>query len=171
MSVEVRPQELPKKHARRWYSEKEKADALAAVDANGGSIWVTAKKLSIPYVTLKLWVAAGTTGNGDQRPKLPVTTTEVLTESKRDLLQALDRSRWLYLDRLSEPKAVEQTSGYYAAITFKTLNEAHQLLSGNATSRTELSLASFLESGSYALPSGDDVEVIESTSTSAPPTD
>ena len=52
----------------------------------------------------------------------------------------------MYLDRLMEPDAVSKTSGYYAAITLKVLNEAHQLLTGGPTARIEGNLADFLKS-------------------------
>ncbi len=137
--------ERPKGTKRRWYSEQEKADALAAVDSNGGNLWVTARKLTIPYVTLKQWYQAGVEGRDRMQP---VTTAQVLTDAKRDHIQALKAARWLYLDRLSEPEAVAKTSGYYAAVTWKVLNEGIALAEGGATSRVELSLASFLTQAS-----------------------
>ena len=44
------------------------------------------------------------------------------------------------------PKPSLPQAGYYAAMTLKALNEAHQLLSGGPTARIEGNLADFLRS-------------------------
>lgn len=147
--------ETPKKKPhRRFYTDRERADALAALEANGGNVWATAKNLGIPHATLNQWSGGSATRAAVaviQRPEV----AQVNQESKRDLLKALEHARWLYLDRLTDPDAVAKTSGYYAAVTTKILTEQHQLLSGGATSRAELSLASFLGSvTTEALPAG-----------------
>lgn len=150
--------EFPKKTPPRIrYTERERADALTALYANGGNVTGTARQLGIPRATLDLWAG----GTGQRTAALPVEVREerlaplaVREASKRDYLKELEGARWLYLDRLKQPDAVEKTSGYYAAVTTKILTEQHQLLSGGATSRTELSLASFLGSVVEALPAG-----------------
>ena len=60
----------------------------------------------------------------------------------------LDQGRFAYAKRLLEPQAIATTSGYYAAMTLKALNEAHQLLSGGPTARIEGNLADFLRTHS-----------------------
>lgn len=130
---------MPKRH----YTEKAKADALAVLQAHGGNVSGAAKALGIPEATLRLW----STEQGKQRAA-PAETRE---ESKKDLANTLTQARWLYLERLMDPAAVKTTSGYYAAVTFKVLNEAHQLLTGGPTARIEGNLADFLR-GSGALP-------------------
>jgi transposase-like protein len=121
---------LPKSSPRH-YTEQQKADALATYDStlnvNG-----TAKKHGLPENTFRRWLKK-------RDIMVPIEKQEA---AKRDLLGELDKARWLYLDRLTEDQAVKTTSGYYAAITFKTLNEAHQLLSGGPTAR--FSLADYL---------------------------
>lgn len=41
--------------AKRSYSDREKAEALAALDANGGNLARTARETSVPRATLKGW--------------------------------------------------------------------------------------------------------------------
>lgn len=115
----------------RKYTEQQKADALAVYDSTL-SAKGTAKKMGIPSRTLRDWL----------KDRDKAARAEVRDESKRVLLAELDKARWAYLDRLMESEAISQTSGYYAAQTFKTLNEAHQLLSGGPTAR--FSLADYL---------------------------
>lgn len=144
--------ERPKQAKRRWYSEQDKADAVAAVAMNGGNLWSTSKKLGISWQNLHNWVKAV---SGPESGMLPIATPRVIEASKRDYAQALLATRWLYLDRATEPDAVAKTSGYYAAVTTKILTEQHQLLTGGATSRTELSLSDFLRGSSLALGGSD----------------
>ena len=40
---------------RRSYSDEEKANALLALDANGGKVALTAQQLGLPWSTLKEW--------------------------------------------------------------------------------------------------------------------
>ncbi len=153
------PVASPRKPLRKHYSDQDRANALAALKAHDGHIGRTAEATGIPPATLYLWAGVGHSRVRD----LPVEVREqrlapleVREQAKRDLIGTLDQARWLYLDRLMEPDAVAKTSGYYAAVTTKILTEQHQLLSGGATARTELSLASFL--GSTPLSIGGGVE-------------
>jgi len=43
---------------KRQYSDREKASALAALDANGGNVNQTARQLAIPRKTLALWASS-----------------------------------------------------------------------------------------------------------------
>jgi transposase-like protein len=124
--------------ARRHYSDKDRADALVLLKANGGNCAKTGKQLGYPAQTIALW------RDDNQR----ATTPELLAESKKDLLLLLDQGRFAYAKRLLEPQAIATTSGYYAAMTLKALNEAHQLLSGGPTARIEGNLADFLRTHS-----------------------
>lgn len=153
MAIHHVPQETVQSptRTRKWYSERDKADALEVVRTSGESLYAVSKKLGIPYMTLSEWASAD---RGDKPEMQPLASTQVRDESKRDHLAALKRARWLYLDRLSEDEAVAKTSGYYAAVTWKVLNEGIALAEGGATSRVELSLASFLTQAS--LPGGGD---------------
>jgi len=121
---------------RRHYSDKDRADALAVLEANGGNVSGAAKTIGVPEATLRLWAA-------DNQRAAPA---DVREESKKDLLLLLDQGRFAYAKRLLEPQAIATTSGYYAAMTLKALNEAHQLLSGGPTARIEGNLADFLRS-------------------------
>jgi transposase-like protein len=121
---------------RRHYSDKDRADALAVLEANGGNVSGAAKTIGVPEATLRLWAA-------DNQRAAPA---DVREESKKDLLLLLDQGRFAYAKRLLEPQAISTTSGYYAAMTLKALNEAHQLLSGGPTARIEGNLADFLRS-------------------------
>lgn len=125
---------MPKKY--RVYTQEQKADALAAY-ASTGNAKGTAKKMGVPGSTMRDWIA-------DPEKAAPAAKREA---AKRDLLKELDTARWAYLDRLSDPAVVNQERGYYAAQTFKTLNEAHQLLSGGPTAR--FSLADYLRGAGF----------------------
>ena len=121
---------------RRHYSDKDRADGLAILASVGGNVSEAARKSHVPVSTMRLW-------NADNLRAAPA---EVQQESKKDLLLLLDQGRFAYAKRLLEPQAIATTSGYYAAMTLKALNEAHQLLSGGPTARIEGNLADFLRS-------------------------
>lgn len=133
----------PKGWAPRRYTEQERADGLAALAAHGGNVNAAAKALGIPRPTLNLW--AGTVRRGGETAVAErLAPIEKQHGAKRDLLGALDAGRWLFLEHATRPEIIAKESAYYAVQSFDKLNNAHQLLSGGATSRTELSLASFL---------------------------
>lgn len=129
----------------RRYSEQQKADALAALQANGMNVSATAAQLGIPRPTLDLWAMTLRSG-GELAVSQRLAPLDKQHGAKRDLLGALDSARWLFLEHATQPEVIAKESAYYAVQSFDKLNNAHQLLSGGATSRTELSLASFLGS-------------------------
>lgn len=117
---------------------------MAVLEAQGGNLWVTAKQTGISYQLLSQWNKAAVGESLGKREMQPIATQQVLNDAKRDYQEHLVKARWAYMDRMLDPEAIATTSGYYAAMTTKILTDQHQLLSGGATSRTELSLASFL---------------------------
>ena len=147
------PPDAPKKVHRRSYSDRERADALVALQANGGNAELTSREIGIPVPTLRLWAGAGRSRLGllpEVQRMERLAPLSVHSDAKRDLLGALDSARWLFLEHATRPEIIAKESAYYAVQSFDKLNNAHQLLSGGATSRTELSLASFL--GTLAAP-------------------
>lgn len=115
----------------RSYTPQQRSDCLATYDSLHNASQA-AKAHGLPVGTLRRWLK-------DRDAAAPQDMREA---SKRDLLAELNSARFQYLDRLKEDQAVRTTSGYYAARTFETLNQAHQLLSGGPTQR--FSLADYL---------------------------
>lgn len=108
--------------ARKRYSDEERANALAALTANGGSVPITATRLGIPYRTLKHWA------DGD------VQAAKLGNDKKEDLVAALRGLAWLILDML--PSKLKRADARSAAITLGIALDKAQLLSGQPTNIT-----------------------------------
>ena len=72
----------------RQYSDEERANALAALAANGGNINRTAKQLGIPEKTLSNWA------NGKRHPE----SAQMGERKKGDMSDALEALAWKLLD-------------------------------------------------------------------------
>lgn len=111
--------------SKRSYSDKDKATALAALDANGGNLLRTSKALSIPLQTLANWAG----GKG-----LSADVPDIKNEKKEELADAFDRLVRACIGRAAEMlenrDAVEfKDLGMVAAIA----TDKMQLLKGQAT--------------------------------------
>jgi transposase-like protein len=109
---------------RRRYSDQEQADALAALDANGGEVARTAAALGIPDETLRMW-ARGL--RRPHNPQLLASTKEALAERLEAIAQSMAGVIEGGLDRISPSQA---------AIIMGISIEKFLLLRGEATSIT-----------------------------------
>ena len=114
------------------YSEKDKAEALLALEVNGGNVNKTATELGIPEPTLRSWVAK------TYEPE-PTSLTEAVKErvvTEREAL--IDRLKVLrnstaqqFEDTIADLKPRE------SAAALIDLTKLIELLEGNATQRVE----------------------------------
>lgn len=77
---------------RRRYSDDDRANALAAVAANGGNVELTAAQLGIPESTLRSWV------KGDRHPE----AAHLCDEKKGPLADHLEAIAWRLADVLPD---------------------------------------------------------------------
>lgn len=82
--------------ARRAYSDRQRAEAVAAVVANEGNVNLTARMLGIPQKTLDQWVK-GTRAQNDETPSL-------IEAAKGDLADTCEQKVWLLIGGLTEDK-------------------------------------------------------------------
>lgn len=113
------------------YSRELKQKTMTALLVGDRSMDEMSKETGIPKGTLKDWKEAAKAAHPADPPA---------SVAKRDVIELLDAARRAYLDRTLSAEAVQSTSGYYAAAAVKIFNEQHQLLTGGATSRAEVSL-------------------------------
>lgn len=112
---------------RRRYSDNDKATALAALDANEGNLYKTARQLNISISTLQSWANA----SEDKAEKL-----EPLRNRKRKELHEVLRDLAYQItsvipDKLNDAN-LQQTS-----VSLGIVLEKMQLLEGKATERVE----------------------------------
>ncbi len=111
---------------KRSYSDNEKAEALAALDANGGNVTLTARQLTIPKQTLENW--------SNERGIHPA-VTEMGTQKKEDLRASLESLAAKLVDRLTN--GVDLASFKDASIALGIAVDKMQLLAGKPTVITE----------------------------------
>lgn len=111
---------------RRQYSDKDKATALAVLDANSGNISKTSRQLKIPASTLTEW--------RDGRVNDDVTE---LREIKRDEISTrLKEIVHLLIDAI--PGKIPEASLQQITTSIGIAVDKAQLLEGSATERTEV---------------------------------
>ena len=109
---------------RRTYSDREKAEALAALDANSGNLTRTADDLGIPYSTLRDW-ANGRGLNGG--------VAELRSQKKASLADTLaDVAEALAGDLFDESKR-HRASIQQIATAMAIVIDKMQLLRGDPT--------------------------------------
>lgn len=108
--------------ARVERSDEEKAQALAALDANGGDVSKTARQLGLPRTTLNEW-KAGRVTNG---------VTELRQVKKEGLADALERIAYKCVEVL--PDKLDLASAKDAAVVLGVSVEKMQLLREKPTS-------------------------------------
>ena len=107
---------------RRSYSDEDRANALAALAANGGAVSVTAARLGIPRKTLEQWA------KGQRHPE-----AALLSQGKKtELAAALRGIAWLVLDLL--PEKLRKATAKDATVTLGIALDKAQLLDGEPTS-------------------------------------
>ena len=113
------------------YTPKQRAEALAVLEANNGNMLRTSQELGIGQATLKTWV----TESRDEKNTYAQETLEHLPEAKTNLLDKLDnainQTLTQYVGSIADLKAKD------AAVALAVLIDKAQLLRGGATARTE----------------------------------
>jgi hypothetical protein len=107
--------------ARRRYSDEERANALAALAANGGNVDRTARQLGIPAKTLENWA------KGDRHPE----SAEMGERKSGSMADALEGVAWKLLDAL--PGKVEKASLSHTATAMGIAIDKCRLLRGEPT--------------------------------------
>lgn len=106
---------------RRRYSDEDRANALAALAANGGNIKRTADKLHIPVRTLENWT------KGRRHPE----ATQMADRKKGDMAAALERIAWALLDAL--PGKIDKAPLNHATVALGIAIDKARLLRGEPT--------------------------------------
>lgn len=110
---------------RRQFSDNDKAAALAALDANGGNVYRTAKEINVPRSTLQEWA------NGRVSHDMPE-----LRQQKRQDLHELFLNEIYAIAELMPDKRKDATYSQLATAA-GIFTDKLQLLTGKATQRTE----------------------------------
>jgi transposase-like protein len=114
-----------KRKLRREYTDAQKAEALAALDANGGNVKRTARELDIPEASLREWSKGRNSPPG----------ADLCAQKKADLGEGLEALIGRLMGGLSEAKIAKaglSEVGVVLGIAFDKL----QLLRGQPTSIT-----------------------------------
>ena len=115
--------------AKRDYSDKEKASALAALDFNGGNLKYTAQQLGISERTLGWWAGRYKKKQSDEAPQAGGSNPDILVqkqEIKESLADRLELLAHKYIDRLEKLEKV-------TAIDMAVVVDKMLLLRGQAT--------------------------------------
>jgi hypothetical protein len=115
--------------AKRRYSDEEKAEALAALDANSGNVAKTARDLEIPRKTLAEWA--------DERHTHTV-VANIRHQKKGDLAQRLEEIAWELAEAL--PGKVDLASLQHTATAMAIAIDKMQLLRGAPTSISDIAI-------------------------------
>jgi transposase-like protein len=112
--------------AKRSYSDVERAEAVTAVAANGGNVYLTAGQLGIPPKTLEHWV------KGERHPE----AAQMGQQKKGELAGAFRNIAFLMVG-VAERKA-HQLDARSAMVAAAIATDKAQLLHGAPTSITDL---------------------------------
>jgi hypothetical protein len=113
---------MARQRQRRDYSDDERAEALAVLDANGGNLSRTAREVGVPRKTLAQWV----TGRAALR------VADLRQRKKGLLADALEDFGWQVIEALAG--RVEQGNLVQLATTLGIAVDKMQLLRGKPTS-------------------------------------
>jgi hypothetical protein len=115
---------------RRRYSDEERAEILAALDANGGDIRATARATGVPYTTLREWVIT--------KPHDDV--TKLRSEKKIDLAARLEEVAWKLTGELLSDKKLQGATYQQIATSMGITIDKMQLLRGAPTSIADIAI-------------------------------
>jgi transposase-like protein len=113
----------------RRYSDEEKAQALAALDANGGNVAKTARQIGVPRKTLAEWAADRHTHDD---------VAEIRQRKKIDLAQQLENIARQIADAL--PDKIQAANLQQAATSMAIAIDKMQLLRGAPTSISDIAI-------------------------------
>lgn len=111
---------------RRSFSDNDKAAALAALDANGGNVYRTAKELNVPRSTLQEWA------NGRVSHDVP----ELRQQKRQDLHELFLNEIYAIANLL--PSKREDATYSQLATAAGIFTDKLQLLTGQATTRADV---------------------------------
>lgn len=116
---------------RKSYDDKFRASTVIMLEAEGypatkGALAKVSRAVGVPARTISRWF------NRENNPP----PDNVVNEKKGDILAEIERLRFLLLGQMFE--TYEEAAFRELATAFGILTDKHQLLSGNATERTEL---------------------------------
>lgn len=109
--------------SRQKYSDRDKATALAALDANNGNVYKTAKQLGISRSTLQEWA----------RGRVNKDVPELRQEEKKNLADRLEEVAHQILDEL--PKHLGEATAQQLATSLGIIVDKRQLLTNKPTDR------------------------------------
>ena len=114
------------------YSEKDRAEALVALEVNGGNVLQTANQLGIPEATLRNWVAK--TYESEATSLTEAVNERVVTE-RESLINRLKILRNATADQFEN--TIVDLKARESATALIDLTKLIELLEGNATQRVE----------------------------------
>jgi transposase-like protein len=112
--------------SRRQYSDEDKANALAALGANGGDLRRTSRDVGVPFSTLQGWA---------KDRGLNQAVTELAVTKKKDLADELEAIALKLAEAM--PDKVKDATLQQIATSLGIAVDKMQLLRGKATERTE----------------------------------
>ena len=112
---------------KRTYSDEEKANALVALDANGGNVMRTARELGIPHMTLEQWRR----GRGVHPDVI-----RLRNEKREPLADRLEQVAHLLLDAL--PNKIGKANLQQVATAAAIAVDKSRLLRGNRPPLTQV---------------------------------
>lgn len=113
---------------RRQWTDAEKAEILAALDANQGNVKRTARQCGVPISTLRGWVKGRGTNAG---------VAKLRPEKRGDLADALEEIAWKIVELL--PDKLETAEVRELATLLGVSLDKLLVLRGKANNRTEVS--------------------------------
>ncbi len=116
---------------RRRYSDNDKATALAALDANEGNLYRTAKQLGISISTLQSW----TNVSEDKAEEL----APIRNRKRKELHEVLRDLAYQIADVI--PDKLNDANLQHTSVSLGIVLEKMQLLEGKATERVEHSIS------------------------------
>lgn len=115
------------------YSEKDRAEALLALELNEGNVNKTATELGIPEATLRHWVAKS---NESEASSLVEATNEIVRTERENLIDKLKILRNSTAEQFEN--SIPDLKGRDAVNALIDLTKLIELLEGNATQRVEV---------------------------------
>ena len=122
--------------SRRQYTDRQKAEALAALDANGGNLTRTSREIGVPLSTIRNW-RDGMGTNGD--------VAELRSQKRGELADELTEIAWLLAGDLQDESKRRRASLVQTATSMAIVIDKTQLLRGLPTSITENAEISYEE--------------------------
>lgn len=118
------------------YSEQTRAEALLALELNGGNVLQTANQLGIPETSLRRWAEdAASAKTGETVSDVVETSTTLLEEKREDFIANLKLLRNATMVQFEQ--IIPDLKAKEAATALVDLTKLIELLEGNATQRVE----------------------------------